>query len=71
MSDIRLEQRFAIKFMHKEGETAINVYNRLRSAYGEHCISRPQSFQWIKRFRDSRMSTDNDTRSGRPATTVS
>ena len=70
MSDIRLEQRFAIKFMHKEGETAINTYNRLRAVYGEHCISRTQSFLWFKRFRDGRMSTDNDTRSGRPATAV-
>ena len=71
MSDITLEQRFAIEFMHREGETTVNVYNRLRAVYGEQCISRTQSFLWFKRFREGRMSTDNDTRSGRPPTAVS
>lgn len=64
------EQRYAIKFMQKEGETCTNAYNRLRKVYGEKCMSRTQVFEWFKRFRDGRTSTDNNSRSGRPATAV-
>lgn len=65
-----IEQRYAIKFMQKEGETSTNVYARLIAVYGEQCMSRSRVFEWFKRFRDGRTSTDNDVRSGRPATAV-
>ena len=64
------EQRYAIKFMQKEGETCTNAYSRLRAVYGEQCLSRTRVFEWFKRFRDGRASTDNNSRSGRPATAV-
>ena len=64
------EQRYAIKFMQKEGEVAANVFLRLRNVYGATCMSRARVFLWFKRFKDGRNSIDNDTRCGRPPTAV-
>ena len=63
---IIIEQRYALKFMQREGETASNAYARLMNVYGEQCMSRARVFLWFKRFRDGRRSTENDKRSGRP-----
>jgi transposase len=67
---VSTEQRYAIKFMQKEGETFTNAYTRLRAVYGEQCMSRSRVYDWFKRFKDGRTSTDNNSRSGRPATAV-
>ena len=64
------EQRIVIKFLQKEGETAANVYRRLRKVYGIHSMSEPRVYEWFKRFRDGRTSAENDVRCGRPATAV-
>ena len=56
--------------MQKEGEIFTNAYTRLRAVYGEQCMSCTRVFEWFKRFRDGRASTDNNSRSGRPATAV-
>ena len=68
--ETNVEQRNAIKFMFKEGESASNVYIRLQNVYGEHCMSRTRVFEWFKRFKTGRTSIDNEPRSGRPATAV-
>lgn len=64
------EQRIVIKFLQREGETAANVYRRLRNVYSKNSMSQPRVYEWFKRFRDGRKSTENDVRSGRPATAV-
>jgi [histone H3]-lysine36 N-dimethyltransferase SETMAR len=69
-SESNVEQRYAIKFMFKEGESASNVYIRLNKVYGEHCMSRARVFEWFKRFKTGRTSIDNEPRSGRPSTAV-
>ena len=61
------EQRIVIKFLQREDETAANVYRRLRNVYGKNSMSQPRVYEWFKRFRDGRKSTENDVRSGRPA----
>ena len=43
------EQRYALKFMNKEGETPANAYARLKVVYGHHCMSRTQAFQTLCR----------------------
>jgi len=57
--ETNVEQRYAIKFMFKEGESASNVYIRLQNVYGEHCMSRTRVFEWFKRFKTGRTSIDN------------
>ena len=69
MADIA-EQRLALKFMQKEGETATKAYSRLQVVYGEKCMSRTRAFEWFKRYKHGRTSTDNDTHKRRPATAV-
>ena len=69
-SESNLEQRYAIRFMFKEGESAFKVYIRLQKGYGELCMSRARVFEWFKRFKTGRTSIDNEPRSGRPSTAV-
>jgi histone-lysine N-methyltransferase SETMAR len=69
--EIVTEQRYALKFMVREGETASRAYGRLVTVYGDLCMSRTRAFEWFKRFKYGRTSIDNNTRSGRPATAVS
>jgi len=46
----RFEQRCAIKFCVKLGESATVTYEKLQMAYGEHSLSRAQVFRWHKPF---------------------
>ena len=69
-SESNVEQRYAIKLMFKEGESASNVYIRLQKVYGEHCMSRARVFKWFQRFKTGRTSIDNEQRSGQPSTAV-
>ena len=57
-SESNVEQRYAIKFMFKEGESASNVYIRLQKVYGEHCMSRARVLKWFQRFITGRTSID-------------
>ncbi|KAG8295629.1 hypothetical protein J6590_075908 [Homalodisca vitripennis] len=41
-----------------------------RKAFGEECLSRSCCHQRFKRFKDSRTSTVDDARSGRPSTSI-
>jgi hypothetical protein len=50
------EQRCAIKFCVKHGETGIETSNKLKQAYGEHALSRSQVFQWYTAFSEGRES---------------
>ena len=60
------EQRCAINFCVKLGETAIETFNKLKQAYGEHTLSRSQVFKGYKAFSEGRESIKNEPRSGRP-----
>ncbi|KAJ8961743.1 hypothetical protein NQ318_021343 [Aromia moschata] len=40
----------------------------LREVYGNECLSRTQVFEWFKRFKEERETTEDDPRLGRPST---
>ncbi|KAL4100983.1 hypothetical protein QTP88_021004 [Uroleucon formosanum] len=67
MSEIN-KQRVCIKFCLKLGENATETYTMIKTAFGEYSLSRSVTFEWYKRFKDGRQSTDDDSRSGRPST---
>ena len=62
------EQRICIKFGFKIGKTATETYQLLQQAYAEDAMDRTQVFDWFRRFKEGRTSTESDPRSGRPST---
>jgi len=68
MEECNFEQRCAIKFCVKLGETGIETFDKLKQAYGEHALSRSQVFKWYKAFWEDHESIKDEPRSGRPWT---
>ena len=68
MEERKIEQRFAIKFCVKLGETGIETFNKLKQAYREHALWRSQVLKWYKVFSEGRESIKDEPRSGRPPT---
>jgi uncharacterized protein YktA (UPF0223 family) len=66
MEERNFEQRCAIKFCVKLGETSIETFNKLKQAYGEQALSRSQVFKSYKAFSEGRESIKDEPRSGRP-----
>ncbi|EFN80151.1 Putative uncharacterized protein FLJ37770, partial [Harpegnathos saltator] len=68
MEQRNLEQRYAIKFCVKLGESASVAFEKLKQAYGKHSLSRAQVFRWHKSFLEGREHIEDESRSGRPST---
>ena len=61
----KFEQRCAIKFCVKLGESAAVTYEKLQRAYEE---SRAQVFRWHKSFLEGREQVEDEPHVGRPST---
>jgi hypothetical protein len=68
MADLR-EQRVCTTFCFKLGETAAETHHMLKQAFGNNRLGQTQNYVWYKRFKNGRISTDDD-RSGRPSTGI-
>jgi hypothetical protein len=66
--DVLKEQRVCIKFCQKLGKTVTETYEMLQQTFGETALSRSRTFEWYSRFKNSRMSIDDDPHRGRPST---
>jgi hypothetical protein len=66
MLNVKVEQRVNVKFLAKLGKSAIETYNLSVDVYGDECLSRPQVFEWFKRFKEGRGQIEGDPRPGRP-----
>ena len=64
----KFEQRCAIKFCVKLGESATVTYEKLQRAYGEHSLSTAQVFRWHKSFLEGRKQVEDEPRAGRLST---
>jgi hypothetical protein len=66
--DGKIEQHVCIKFCTKPGKPATETLEMLHEAFGEHSLSRTAIFELHSRFKASRVSVEDDERSGRPST---
>jgi len=64
----KFEQRCAIIFCVKLGESATATYEKLQRAYGEHSLSRAQVFRWHKSFLEGREQVEDEPHAERPST---
>ena len=61
----KFEQRCAIKFCVKLGESATVTYEELQRAYGENSLSRAQVFRWHKSFLEGQEQVEDEPHAGR------
>ena len=64
------EQRFAVKFCVKLGKSTTETFAMLNMAYGDVAVKRATCFRWHKRFKNDRLSVEDDECSGRPSTST-
>ena len=63
-----MEQRVNIKFCYKLGKTATEMHKMLVQVNGTEAVSRKCVYDWFKRFRDGKETTEDEPRSGWPLT---
>ena len=63
-----MEKRANIKFCYKLGKTASETREMLVQVYGKEAVSRKYVYEWFKRFREGKETTENAPLSGRPST---
>ncbi|KAJ8962827.1 hypothetical protein NQ318_001227 [Aromia moschata] len=68
MLRVQVKQRVNLKFLVKLGKTLTDAYAILKEVYGDECLSRTQVFEWFKRFKEGRETTDDDPRPGLAST---
>jgi hypothetical protein len=66
--DGKIEQCVCIKFCMKLDKFTTKTLEMLCEAFGEHSLSQTAVFEWNSRFKASRVSVEDDKRSGRPNT---
>ncbi|XP_025405831.1 protein GVQW3-like [Sipha flava] len=62
------EQRACIKFCFKIGKNATETFELIKLAFGDITLSRCVTFDWFKRFKEGRISIEDDHCPGRPST---
>ena len=59
-----------MKFCVKLGKSTTETFAMLNMAYGDVAMKRATCFRWHKRFKNGRLSVEDDKRSGRPSTST-
>src|SRR5260221_11369761 len=59
-------QKAIIEFLTKEGCTAKNISDRLKTVYGENCLSYASVHRWFVHFKNGNSDICDKPRSGRP-----
>jgi hypothetical protein len=54
------EQRIFVKCCVKLGKSFTETFEVLKTAFGNEALGRTQTYEWWKRFKDNRTSTDVD-----------
>jgi transposase len=64
------EQQVCVKCCVKLGKTFTETLEMLKHAFDNESIGRTQTYDWYKRFKDDRISIEDDSRSGRLSTST-
>jgi hypothetical protein len=64
------EQRVCIKFCFKLGKSVAKTHQMIKQAFGDDALGETQTYDWFNRFKNGRMSADEDKRSGQPSTST-
>ncbi|KYN16305.1 PREDICTED: putative uncharacterized protein FLJ37770 [Trachymyrmex cornetzi] len=66
-SPAKCEIRGVIRYLVWKGKTPVEVYNEVKTAYGDKAMNRTSVFKWCREFKNGRTSVHDDQRSGRPS----
>ncbi|KAG5318103.1 SETMR methyltransferase, partial [Pseudoatta argentina] len=66
-SPAKCEIRSVIRYLVWKGKTPVEVYNEVKTAYGDKGMNRTSVFKWCREFKNGRTSVYDDQRSGRPS----
>jgi hypothetical protein len=64
-----IAQGYAIFSCVKLGHNATKTHGKLKQAFGDDAVSRPQAFRWRKMFSECRTFAEDEQGSGRPSAT--
>jgi histone-lysine N-methyltransferase SETMAR len=64
----RSHQRSYIKIENLRGKNPTEIHNALNEVWGDSVVDRSTVSRWASRFREGRVSIQDDPRSGRPVT---
>ncbi|KAJ8963123.1 hypothetical protein NQ318_018588 [Aromia moschata] len=68
MLSVQMEQQVNLKFLVKLGKTFTEAYAMLKEVYGNECLSCTQVFEWFKRLKEGRETTEDHPRLKQPST---
>jgi len=66
----RSDQRSYIKIETLRGKTPTEIHNALHEVCGDSVVDRSTVSRWSSRFREGRVSIQDDPRNGRPVTAM-
>ncbi|KAG5322887.1 SETMR methyltransferase, partial [Pseudoatta argentina] len=66
-SPAKCEIHSVIRYLVWKGKTPVEVYNEVKTAYGDKGMNRTSVFKWCREFKNGRTSVHDDQRSGRPS----
>ncbi|KAG5316575.1 SETMR methyltransferase, partial [Pseudoatta argentina] len=67
ISRAKCEIRSVIRYLVWKGKTPVEVYNEVKTAYGDKGMNRTSVFKWCREFKNGRTSVHDDQRSGKPS----
>lgn len=66
-SPAKCEIRGVIRYLVWKGKPPFEIYNEVKTAYGDKAMNRTSVYKWCREFKNGRTSVHDDQRSGRPS----
>lgn len=66
-SPAKCEIRAVIRYLVVKGKAPVEIYNEVKTVYGDEAMNRTSVYKWCREFKNGRTSVHDDQRSGRPS----